>query len=209
MGPCVTRGCSRRLPHVAGLRLARRPAKRVHVSRRPPSRWLAGRPIGPSWMPSGESLICRGKPVAGTGDSAEATTPVSRNERPYGRSNARGEDSNPQLQGQNLPCCRLHHPRMGRRHRNRRGPFGPPGQRRPRPAPRGGASLGARRHWPRRSGPQPASRAIAASSRSSVRARPSTSSDSNNGSPDAAPERSHPDRGLHLAELAAPFLAER
>ena len=24
-----------------------------------------------------------------------------------------GEDSNPQLQGQNLPCCRLHHPRMG------------------------------------------------------------------------------------------------
>ena len=47
MGPCVTRGCSRRLPHVAGLRLARGPAKRVHVSRRPPSRWLAGRPIGP------------------------------------------------------------------------------------------------------------------------------------------------------------------
>ncbi len=31
-----------------------------------------------------------------------------------------GEDSNPQLQGQNLPCCRLHHPRIGRRHRNRR-----------------------------------------------------------------------------------------
>ena len=37
----------------------------------------------------------------------------SRNERPSGRSQLGGEDSNPQLQGQNLPCCRLHHPRMG------------------------------------------------------------------------------------------------
>ena len=30
-----------------------------------------------------------------------------------------GEDSNPQLQGQNLSCCRLHHPRTGRGHVSR------------------------------------------------------------------------------------------
>jgi hypothetical protein len=45
--------------------------------------------------------------------SSASDTSLSRNERPSGRSQLGGEDSNPQLQGQNLPCCRLHHPRTG------------------------------------------------------------------------------------------------